>query len=308
MNQEFEVIAHGTTNYKIFLVNLLYRTPHVHRDFELGYVLENEVTILVSGETHELHAGDFWIMNPFQSHELKAEQPALLLSIQVPASFFSGYYRQIEAIEFTRFIYSPESNPMTGQPIGSLMHQMASQYFHGFDFYELKCAALLNECLYQLLTFADYHFITEKEQNASKNKAIRMRSVLQYIDENYMQKLLLTDIAERENLSLYYLSHLFKESLGMSFQDYLLKIRCEKARHLLLLTEQSLLDICIASGFSDPKYFNIGFKRQYGCTPKEYRKQFYHEELSSQQKSMLTTQEFLSTTQSLITLEKFISL
>lgn len=52
--------------------------------------------------------------------------------------------------------------------------------------------------------------------------------------------------------------------------------------------------ICMSCGFSDSKYFNSGFRRQYGCSPKEYRRNFRHEELKQHQKSMLTTQEFLS--------------
>ena len=132
-----------------------------------------------------------------------------------------------------------------------------------------------------------------------------MRKIMKYIDTHYEEKLLLSDIAAAEGLDLYYLSHFFKESFGVTFQDYLLKIRCEHARQLLLTTELSLLDVSISCGFSDPKYFNRGFLRQFGCTPKEYRKQFRSEELAQQQRSMLTTQEFLPPSASLITLERY---
>ena len=108
-----------------------------------------------------------------------------------------------------------------------------------------------------------------------------------------------------DRLDLYYLSHFFKKCFGMTFQNYLLKIRCENARQLLLLSELSLLDISISSGFSDPKYFNKGFLQQYGCTPKEYRTNFKNKKLEAQQKFMLSTQEFLSETSSIIILDKF---
>ena len=63
-----------------------------------------------------------------------------------------------------------------------------------------------------------------------------MRKITHYIDEHYSEKLLLSDIARKEDLSLTYLSHFFKDYLGLPFQEYLAKIRCEKARQLLLLT------------------------------------------------------------------------
>lgn len=132
-----------------------------------------------------------------------------------------------------------------------------------------------------------------------------MQNITQYIDEHYSEKLLLSDIAEREDMDLYYLSHFFKDNFGMSFQNYLLKIRCERARRLLLLTDYSLLDISVSCGFSDPKYFNKGFQQQYGYTPKEYRKNFQKEDFPIQQNHLLSTQEFLSNSSSLITLDRY---
>ncbi|RGH39107.1 AraC family transcriptional regulator [Firmicutes bacterium AM41-5BH] len=131
------------------------------------------------------------------------------------------------------------------------------------------------------------------------------REIMHYIDEHYSEELLLSDIAKQQELDLYYLSHLFKESFGITFQNYLSKIRREHARQLLLLTDYSLLDISIACGFSDPKYFNKAFKAQYGCSPKEYRRSFQNAHIEQQQKSMLTTQDFLSDDASLLMLEKY---
>lgn len=133
---------------------------------------------------------------------------------------------------------------------------------------------------------------------------MRMRRIIRYMEEHYTEKLLLSDIAREENLDLYYLSHFFRECFGITFQDYVTRLRCEKARQLLLLTEYSLLDISIGSGFSDPKYLNKGFLRQYGCTPKAYRKNFRNARLEEQQQSMLTAQEFLSDEAALVILDK----
>lgn len=307
MEHEIEVITHRTSNLKIFLVNMLYRTPHLHRDFEFGYVLENEVSVVTHGQTLHLKAGDFWMINPFQIHELKSDTSALCLTIQVPTSFFSSYYPDIKSLEFRENVLSNEIYPIIGNSIGPSFIKMALYYFNKPQFYELNCASLLNNCLFDLLSISKYRFIDEKEYATSKNKALRMRSILKFIDKNYMQKLLLSDIANQENRSLYYLSHLFKDFMGISFQSYLLKIRCEKARQLLLLTPYSLLDISISCGFSDPKYFNKGFLQQFGYTPKEYRKLFYQEEISIYQKSTLTSQKILSDTQSIEILENIMN-
>ncbi|MDD3660686.1 MAG: AraC family transcriptional regulator [Lachnospiraceae bacterium] len=293
MVHEFEIVSYGETNFKIFMVNMLYRTPHIHKDFEIGYVLNGTIDLITLGQVITLQQGDFLLMNPFQSHELKTDHPALVLTVQVPSAFFSAYYKPIESLEFISSRFHRDENEAIYDCLKSLFLNMAQDYFSRSPFFEIKCASMLNQCFLALLQVMEHRFVSEKERVASKAKATRMRSILRYIDEHYSEKLLLSHVATQEQLSLYYLSHLFKDSFGMSFQNYLLRIRCEKARQLLLLTNQSLIDICIACGFSDPKYFNHGFKKQYHCTPKEYRKQFYHEESATQQKSVLTTQKFL---------------
>lgn len=88
MNQEFEIISHSQMNFKLFLVNMLYRTPHIHKDFELCLLLDGSLFLQAQNETHSLETGDFFVVNPFQSHELKADSPALLVSLQVHPSFF----------------------------------------------------------------------------------------------------------------------------------------------------------------------------------------------------------------------------
>ena len=132
-----------------------------------------------------------------------------------------------------------------------------------------------------------------------KVKGDRMRSLIDYINTHYAEKMLLTELAEKEELSLHYLSHLFQESLGMPFQEYLSRVRCEQARRLLLSTDQTLLDIGIACGFSDPKYFNRGFRRQYGCSPKEYRKRTSTERQQKEKDYSFSEQDFLSPEESL---------
>ena len=100
----------------------------------------------------------------------------------------------------------------------------------------------------------------------------RFAAIMGYIDENFRRKLLLGEIARREGLTMPYLSHLFKDTLGMSFQEYLKKRRFEYARSLLLDTRKSLLDISLESGFSDARYMIRMFAEEFGCSPREYRR------------------------------------
>ncbi|MEG1880375.1 MAG: helix-turn-helix transcriptional regulator, partial [Oscillospiraceae bacterium] len=67
-----------------------------------------------------------------------------------------------------------------------------------------------------------------------------------------------------------YFMHIFKKDTGMSFSEYLLKYRFEKAKELLSTGRYKVYDVCKMVGFNDPKYFSKIFKRETGVTPKKY--------------------------------------
>lgn len=304
-NQEYEIITHNSGNFRVFLVNLLYRTPHSHMDFEIGLILQGKVSLTFPGqESFSLEKGDFFVLNPYQLHEFSTKEPATILSLQIPPSFFSSYYPQIYTMEFSEHIRRHSDNRKLCNQIGKTMIDIAISYFEQESFGIIRCASLINQLFYTLFSHLPTVTFSENEKLANRVKGQRMRRIIHYVEDHYTEKILLSDIAREENLDLYYLSHFFAENFGIPFQKYLAKLRCEKARSLLLLTDQSLLDISLSLGFSDSKYFNKYFKELYGCTPKEYRIQFEALDLSEQQISMLSTQEFMSPKASLVYLAK----
>ena len=304
--QEYEVVHHEIIkNFKIFLVNLAYRTPHMHRDFELNFLLKGEVHVICDGIYQTFHAPDFFVINPFAPHEIHTDNPALLLSIQVQPSFYKNYFPDVSHIEFSfcsakDILTSNTEDNFTYNTIINLALSMSEHYFKTEFGFSLFCAAKLNEIFYMLITSLPYKIISAAEHRKQKQQYERVRRISAYIDEHYNEKLLLQDIADIENLSLTYLSHFFKEHFQMSFQEYLMHLRCEKARQLLLLTEHNLLEISMECGFSDVKYLNKGFQTIYGSHPRDFRLQAKNEQPLPQNQIFLTSttlqnnQQFLS--------------
>lgn len=298
---EYEIISHNKANFKLFLVELLYRTPHTHKDFEIGVILRGSMELTTRSETHVLETEDVFLVNPYHTHELKASSPALVLSLQVPPAFFATYFPDIANVEFRTETIS--GNAEIQKTVSRFLHDLAREYFKKESLFEFRCAILINQLFHYMLQSVEYCIHTEQEMKAHRRKGKRARRIMDYIDAHYTEKILLSDIAGQENLDLYYLSHFFKETFGVPFQTYVNKLRCEHARHLLLVSEKTLLDICIESGFSDPKYFNRSFREQYGSFPRQYRKNFQALELYDQQNNMLSTQQFLSEEASIVILK-----
>ncbi len=301
--QEYEVISHNPMHFTLFLMHVLYRSPHLHRDFEIACVLEGSVTVTCAGQSFAVSEGELFIVNPFEVHELEAAQPALLLFLQVAPDFFAGYYPEVESLLFDQCAIR-STDAVCTYCLGNLV-QTADCFFRQPDLYEMVCVTAINALFLHLFSRLPHHRLTPSEQSVRLSRGGRMSEFLDYIDAHASEKLLLSDLAKDRHVSMYHLSHRFREEYGMSFQEYLSRTRCEKARQQLLLTDRPLLDIAIGCGFSDPKYFNRDFAARYGCSPKEYRKRMRGESLPDQQRSILTAQEHLSAESAVVFLDRY---
>lgn len=267
---EYEVISHRNSYYNIFFNEIMYRTPHVHKDFEICLLLEGTIKIRVVDEILTAKKNDLWIINSFEQHEYKAiDNKALVLIIQISPSFFSTFYKSADVI---RFSHEPvQSTPIDNPFLFCTMLNVGKDIFVKCKNYELKCAYKLIYLFDLLIGVIPNIMIDEVEQKKDRKKKELLRKIMTCIDENYYQKLLLSDIAAKTNFSVNYLSHYFKSVVGMSFQTYLAKVRCNRASILLVTTKLSIFDISIACGFSDIKYLKNKFKEFYGIYPQEYR-------------------------------------
>ena len=117
----------------------------------------------------------------------------------------------------------------------------------------------------------------QEKQNSynfeSYNKSYVVRRIITYLDENYASKISLDKIAQNMYLSPVYISKIFKEETGESPINYLIKIRLEKARDILVSGEGgSIKAIANSVGYDDVYHFSKLFKKHYGISPLYYRK------------------------------------
>jgi two-component system response regulator YesN len=98
-----------------------------------------------------------------------------------------------------------------------------------------------------------------------------MVRALEYIKANYANELSMTMVSNYVSLNYSYFSQAFKEYAGMSFVQYLKKLRIDKAKELLETTELKVMDIGERAGFENTKHFNRVFRESVGVAPLEYR-------------------------------------
>lgn len=93
----------------------------------------------------------------------------------------------------------------------------------------------------------------------------------QIVKTRYHENLTLDDVAEELNISLFYLSKLFRRHTGISFTEYLTQVRMDHAKKLLEDSAWSVKEVAYATGFNSQSYFSKIFKKYTGKSPSEYR-------------------------------------
>ncbi len=121
-------------------------------------------------------------------------------------------------------------------------------------------------------------------QNYSTNKPVwqeyenglgqrKLQQVIDYIHTHLDRDLSLAELAELVQISPHYFSLLFKRSTHLTPHQYVIKIRIDRAKYLLLQGKNSLADIAQIVGFANQSHLNLHFKRLVGVTPKQFSQQ-----------------------------------
>ena len=99
-----------------------------------------------------------------------------------------------------------------------------------------------------------------------------VRKAIDYIKENYQKRLTVDEIAEYVHLSPYYFSHKFKKETKYSPVEYVVKMRLDRAKNLLIQTDKSIEEIASEVGYNNSNSFGNIFNNKVGCSPYNYRK------------------------------------
>ena len=132
----------------------------------------------------------------------------------------------------------------------------------------------INEELSGLLTvLMEYSWNPDKAKK-SNTKCLNISNVRAYIDQNYTGKISLESVANQFNVNKSYLLRLFKETTGLTVNNYILQKRILMAKNELRFSNKTLDLIAEECGLECANYFIRIFKKIEGLTPGEYRKRW----------------------------------
>ncbi|MGN0471151.1 MAG: AraC family transcriptional regulator [Acutalibacteraceae bacterium] len=259
---------------------------HWHEEMELVYVEDGELDECIDLENYKVNKGDIILVNPCVLHSFKQhdESRAVLKTIIFNFNMLTSNTTDASSIKyFTPFLDGQYISPIVISPdaphyndLLAVVKNLVDIYTKKFDFFELRLKSELYNLFYVLFS---YFFDLESHETSIKDNTTRnIKTILDYISENYMNPITIDELADSVNLSKHYFMRFFKKYMGMTCIEYINDYRLNVATNLLLTTNMQITEVSSSIGITNLSYFNRIFKKKYNMTPKEYRRNIDNQE------------------------------
>lgn len=270
MNPLFYCFAHKN----FYPADVSFNIPeHWHEDIEFLYVISGEMEYSVNGKKIVLHENEGILVPPRRIHSNKS-----------PRGVSCNFY--CELLHPTYLCVSPYiEKTYVGPLLGN----------NSFEYLLLKqddwTSAIIDEIknLFQYISTSEFELailesafrilrIISKyvEPNMQPEPVSGLyistfKQMVSYINEHYMEKLSLDDIAFSGNVGKTLCAKIFRKFTQKTPGDYLIHYRITRSMTLLSDSELSVTEIAYATGFNSASHFTKTFKSMIGCTPNKYR-------------------------------------
>lgn len=267
---ELEIVEHRQMKGLSAFINTVdYRTPHIHSEWELIWVLDAPLSVVCGQAKFIVQPGQMVLFSPNEPHEFrKVDRSSTFACLQISPT--------ILPIEKQLVVEARMPHEHMGEiEFRQLKHRTAAvlmTYLNSNENFALYCLGEGCLIMHQLLSYLPTHALTLEESSSIERKNGRLKRLIHFVDENYMHKIRLSDFAEAEGCSMSHLSHFIKSSMNQTFQEYVQSVRFNRACELIASGSRKMLDVCTEAGFSDYRYFSRAFQQQYDMTPEEYRR------------------------------------
>lgn len=248
---------------------------HTHTCYEFYLFLEGDIMMEIDRQLYPLKPGDIILIPPGIPHHAEfngGNVPYRRFVFWISTAYFdkltktsSAYgYLIHRAMDSREYIFHNDMIAFHAiqSKVFDLIEEMQGQRF-GKD-------ETVSLCVNSLILHLNRTAYEQEHSAGQKEEQDLYRNLLSFIDGHLEEDLSLEKLAEHFYVSKYYIAHIFKENIGCSIHQYILKKRLEACRNALS-PQTRISSVYSMYGFKDYSSFYRAFQKEYGMSPKEYR-------------------------------------
>ncbi len=261
-------------------------------EFVLFYIVKGNMYIEENGKKYHLTQGDYIILDPKRCH--KGYKTSAVHYFYIHFTWENATETTLTETEYMELAKSSRTNAMNifqrqnilenhlivpkhfksgssnYKSIYRMCREMKKSYHEMLEYYQCITAAKLIGLLGEITRLCDDSFLSAKREFENQN----MTNLLEYLKENYKEKITGRDIENALHSNFDYLNRRFKKYTGMTIFQYLNEFRILCSQEMLRSSHITLREIALENGFVNEFYFSRVFKKITGNTPTDYRLSF----------------------------------
>lgn len=252
---------------------------HWHPEVEISYVHKGSARYHIDYDFFNSQAGDIILVRPNGMHSIhpieKIEEISEIFTFhldmigQSHLDQTSLHYLQPLQNGAQKFITRIQPDMAGYADIKNCLQTIFTLAKEEGRHFELLLKSKLHEFIYLLFLHRHVH---KKITDDIYRKNAKIREVIDYINQHYHEDLSIEQLALLMGYSKPHFMSLFKQHTGISCMDFIIRVRLNQAKQLLINSHLTVLEIAEQVGFPNISHFNRQFKKHYQLTPSQYRK------------------------------------
>lgn len=260
---------------------------HDHDCFELAYVVEGSAVQTLNGMMEPVSQGAYFIIDYGSKHNYQDCKNLMLINCLFQPEIVNAAlgncisFDELMRICMIRYYKNyPDWTPADSifydedKRVLRLLEEMMEEYNRR----EIGYQEIFRGKLFEILLITLRKVVQKKAMVSVRSceKSDLILESIDYLDKNYRSKAPLRRFCEEKHYSIQYVSRKFKKETGVTFLEYLQKVRIRKGCELLIESEMLIPEVADRVGYDDMKYFHQIFRKIVGMSPGEYRKLVYN--------------------------------
>ncbi|NLD47856.1 MAG: helix-turn-helix transcriptional regulator [Clostridiaceae bacterium] len=248
-------------------------------DYEIEFFTYSKGSMVIDDKLYPISKGDIVFRKPGQFTQGTMPYSCYIACIDMLGNTgkdLLGYDFYSEQ-NFQNYCINPllEAIPSVYHPVHEkkyyyLFDSILKEFINPSQGAELILKSYTLNLIYQL-----YHDVSDPLTNSSMTFTPHfkmIKRVMEHIEKNLEKKILLSDMAKLSDLSPNHFHRVFSQTTGFTPNEFITKLRIDRAKDLLVRTNSSVSEISLQCGFENIPYFSYLFKKQVNLSPGEFRK------------------------------------